>query len=147
MHARGTIEGQQQQLRSFFCADPSFGRGAEGANKGLLCGWGWMFTTCRANGWHIFRSAHSLDWRFTTPPVIHQTPASFLFVLADVRQALGLYFSLSLFLFWRGGRISLAQAPRVLNFGGHLRRNSYRSLDQLSQQARHPPPSVLWFGF
>ena len=49
--------------------------------------------------------------------------------------------SFSLWLFWSGGRIFL---PRVLNFGGHLRGNSYRSLDQLSQQARHSPSVVIW---
>lgn len=50
----------------FLCSHP-FVSGGKEANKGPLCDSIWMFTTCRANGWHIFRSAHSLEWRLTIP--------------------------------------------------------------------------------
>ena len=109
-------------------------------NKGLLCGSSWMFTTCRANGWHIFGSAHSLGWRFTTHSRPPAPASSLLFVLADVRQALAF---LSLFGFFGVGVESFCHVFLIL---GAICVETL--IDPwISFRSRPDTLPLLWFGF
>lgn len=99
--------------KEFHCSHP-FISGGKAANKGLLCDSIWMFTTCRSNEWHIFRSAHPLEWRLTIPSNPTDPSSSFLFALAAVKQATS-FLPLFYFQVWCGGWHFLAKAPRVLN--------------------------------